>query len=115
MREKNQLKKFSIDSKPFQEQLIYQEGIGTIIKSKDSLKMISHTGQGIPYHHFSSSYQPYIPAQMAPRPPLKCAYCKQEGHSATRCTHLAEDLDKRLIRTQRASYLCPNYQRVPME
>ncbi|MBW0533994.1 hypothetical protein O181_073709 [Austropuccinia psidii MF-1] len=68
-----------------------------------------------PLPPFSSSYQPYIPAQMAPRPPLKCAYCKEEGHSATRCTHLAEDLDKRIVRTQGASYLFPNYQRVPME
>ncbi|MBW0568848.1 hypothetical protein O181_108563 [Austropuccinia psidii MF-1] len=52
---------------------------------------------------------------MAPRPPLKCAYCKDEGHPETRCTHLAEDLDKRIFRTQGASYLFPNYQRVPME
>ncbi|MBW0570213.1 hypothetical protein O181_109928 [Austropuccinia psidii MF-1] len=64
---------------------------------------------------FSSSYQPYILAQMAPRPPLKCAYCKEEGHSATRCTHLAEDLDRRIVRTPGAYYLFPNYQRVPME
>ncbi|MBW0527636.1 hypothetical protein O181_067351 [Austropuccinia psidii MF-1] len=64
---------------------------------------------------FSSNYQPYIPAQMAPRPPLKCAYCKEKGHSATRCTQLAEDFDKRIVRTQGASYLFPNYQRVPME
>ncbi|MBW0573980.1 hypothetical protein O181_113695 [Austropuccinia psidii MF-1] len=52
---------------------------------------------------------------MAPRPPLKCAYCKEEGHSETRCTHLAEYLDRRIVRTQGASYLFPNYQRVPME
>ncbi|MBW0515913.1 hypothetical protein O181_055628 [Austropuccinia psidii MF-1] len=52
---------------------------------------------------------------MAPRPPLKCAYCKEEGHSATRCTHLVEDLDRRIVRTQGASCLFPNYQRVPME
>ncbi|MBW0570838.1 hypothetical protein O181_110553 [Austropuccinia psidii MF-1] len=68
-----------------------------------------------PLPPFSSSYQPYIPAKMAPRPPLECAYCKEEGHSATKCTHLAEDLDKRIFRTQGASYLFPNYQRVPME
>ncbi|MBW0588180.1 hypothetical protein O181_127895 [Austropuccinia psidii MF-1] len=42
-----------------------------------------------PLPPFSSSYQPYIPAQMAPRPPLKCAYCKEEGHTETRCTNLA--------------------------
>ncbi|MBW0588198.1 hypothetical protein O181_127913 [Austropuccinia psidii MF-1] len=52
---------------------------------------------------------------MASRPPLKCAYCKEEGHTATRCTHLAEDLDRRIFRTQGASYLFLNYQRVPME
>ncbi|MBW0534597.1 hypothetical protein O181_074312 [Austropuccinia psidii MF-1] len=68
-----------------------------------------------PLPPFSSSYQPYIPAQMAPRPPLKCAYCKEEGNSETRCTHLSEDLDKRIVRTQGESYLFPNYQRVPME
>ncbi|MBW0488161.1 hypothetical protein O181_027876 [Austropuccinia psidii MF-1] len=63
----------------------------------------------------SSSYQTYIPAQIAPRPPLNYAYCKEEGLSATRCTHLAEYLDRRIVRTQGASYLLPNYQRVPME
>ncbi|MBW0515807.1 hypothetical protein O181_055522 [Austropuccinia psidii MF-1] len=68
-----------------------------------------------PLPPFSFSYQPYIPAQMAPRPQLKCAYYKEEGHSATRCTHLYEDLDKIIVRTQGASYLFPNYQRVPME
>ncbi|MBW0551642.1 hypothetical protein O181_091357 [Austropuccinia psidii MF-1] len=68
-----------------------------------------------PLPPFSSSYQPYIPAQVDPRPPLKCSYCKEEGHSATRCTHLSEDLDSRIVRTQGESYLFPNYQRVPME
>ncbi|MBW0474712.1 hypothetical protein O181_014427 [Austropuccinia psidii MF-1] len=52
---------------------------------------------------------------MAPRPPLKCAYRKEEGHSETRFTHLAEDLERRIVRTQAASYVFPNYQRVPME
>ncbi|MBW0501932.1 hypothetical protein O181_041647 [Austropuccinia psidii MF-1] len=52
---------------------------------------------------------------MAPRPPSKCAYCKEEGHSATRCTQITEDLDRRIFRTQGESYLFPNYQRVPME
>ncbi|MBW0571928.1 hypothetical protein O181_111643 [Austropuccinia psidii MF-1] len=31
------------------------------------------------------------------------------------CTQLAEDLDRRIVRTQGASYLFRNYQRVPME
>ncbi|MBW0488837.1 hypothetical protein O181_028552 [Austropuccinia psidii MF-1] len=68
-----------------------------------------------PLPPFASSYKPYIPAQMSPRPPIKCAYCKEEGYSDTKCTHLAEDLDRRIVRTQGASYLFPNYQRVPME
>ncbi|MBW0513506.1 hypothetical protein O181_053221 [Austropuccinia psidii MF-1] len=68
-----------------------------------------------PLPPFSSSYQPYIPAQMAPRPPLKCVYCKKEGHSETRGTNLAEDLDRGIFITQVSSYLFPNYHRVPME
>ncbi|MBW0540917.1 hypothetical protein O181_080632 [Austropuccinia psidii MF-1] len=52
---------------------------------------------------------------MAPGPPLKWAYCKEKGHTTTRCTHLAEDFDKRIVRTQGESYLFPNYQGVPME
>ncbi|MBW0484869.1 hypothetical protein O181_024584 [Austropuccinia psidii MF-1] len=68
-----------------------------------------------PLPPFSSSYKPYIPAQMAPRPSFKCTYCKEEGHLATRCTHLAQDFDRRIFRTQGASYLFPSYQRVPME
>ncbi|MBW0532908.1 hypothetical protein O181_072623 [Austropuccinia psidii MF-1] len=68
-----------------------------------------------PLPPFSSSYQPYIPAQMAPRPPLKYDYCKEEGHSATRCSHFSEDLDRRIFRTQGASYLFPNCQRAPTE
>ncbi|MBW0589818.1 hypothetical protein O181_129533 [Austropuccinia psidii MF-1] len=52
---------------------------------------------------------------MAPRLPLKCAYFKEEDHSATRGTHLSEDLDKRFVRAQGASYLFPNYHRVLME
>ncbi|MBW0488540.1 hypothetical protein O181_028255 [Austropuccinia psidii MF-1] len=68
-----------------------------------------------PIPPFTSGYQPYIPAKIAPRPSLKCAYCKEEGHSETECTHLAEDLDRRIFRTQGASYLFPNYQRVPRE
>ncbi|MBW0480351.1 hypothetical protein O181_020066 [Austropuccinia psidii MF-1] len=68
-----------------------------------------------PLPPFPSIYKPYIQAQMAPRPQLKCVYWKEEVHSATRCTHLAENLDKRIVRSQGASYLFPNYQRVPME
>ncbi|MBW0469848.1 hypothetical protein O181_009563 [Austropuccinia psidii MF-1] len=52
---------------------------------------------------------------MAPSPPLKCAYCKEGGHSETRCTHFAEDLDRRTVRTQGKSYLFPNYHREPVE
>ncbi|MBW0567079.1 hypothetical protein O181_106794 [Austropuccinia psidii MF-1] len=52
---------------------------------------------------------------MAPRPPLKFYYCNKEGHSETRLTHLAEDLDRNIFRTEGAAYPFPNYQRVPME
>ncbi|MBW0533453.1 hypothetical protein O181_073168 [Austropuccinia psidii MF-1] len=52
---------------------------------------------------------------MAPSPPLKWVYFKEEGHSETRCTHLSEDLDRRIIRTQGSSYLFPYYQKVPTE
>ncbi|MBW0494286.1 hypothetical protein O181_034001 [Austropuccinia psidii MF-1] len=52
---------------------------------------------------------------MAPRPPLKCYYCNKEGHAATRLTHLAEDLDRNIFRTEGAAYPFPSYQRVPME
>ncbi|MBW0480525.1 hypothetical protein O181_020240 [Austropuccinia psidii MF-1] len=68
-----------------------------------------------PLPPFSSSYQPYIPAQMSARPPLIFDYFKEEGPSTTRCTHLAKDLDKRIVRSQGYSYLFPNYQGVPME
>ncbi|MBW0514634.1 hypothetical protein O181_054349 [Austropuccinia psidii MF-1] len=45
----------------------------------------------------SSGYQPYVPAQMALRQPLKCYYFLEEGHSAIRCNHLTEDLEKRIF------------------
>ncbi|MBW0522795.1 hypothetical protein O181_062510 [Austropuccinia psidii MF-1] len=34
---------------------------------------------------------------MVPIPPLKCAYCKEEGHSETRRTLIAEYLDRRIV------------------
>ncbi|MBW0590794.1 hypothetical protein O181_130509, partial [Austropuccinia psidii MF-1] len=34
-----------------------------------------------PLPPISSGYQPYVPAQMAPRQLLKCYYCLEEGHS----------------------------------
>ncbi|MBW0578225.1 hypothetical protein O181_117940, partial [Austropuccinia psidii MF-1] len=63
----------------------------------------------------SSGYQPYVPAQMAPRQPLKCYYCLEEGHSAIRCNHLTEDLEKRMVLKRGGTYLFPNFQRVPTE
>ncbi|MBW0543592.1 hypothetical protein O181_083307 [Austropuccinia psidii MF-1] len=44
---------------------------------------------------------------MDPRPPLKCAYCKEEGHSAIRFTHLDEDFDRRVSRTKGEYFLFP--------
>ncbi|MBW0486711.1 hypothetical protein O181_026426 [Austropuccinia psidii MF-1] len=63
----------------------------------------------------SSGYQPYVPAQMAPRQLLKCYYCLEEGHSAIRCNHLTEDLEKRMVLKHGGTYLFPNFQRVPTE
>ncbi|MBW0533889.1 hypothetical protein O181_073604 [Austropuccinia psidii MF-1] len=63
----------------------------------------------------SSGYQPYVPAQMAPRQPLKCYYCLEEGHSTMRCNHLTEDLEKRIVLKRGGTYLFPNFQRVPTE
>ncbi|MBW0482393.1 hypothetical protein O181_022108 [Austropuccinia psidii MF-1] len=50
-----------------------------------------------PLPPISSSYQPYVPAQMAPRQLLKCYYCLKVGNSAIRCNHLAEDFEKRIV------------------
>ncbi|MBW0591381.1 hypothetical protein O181_131096 [Austropuccinia psidii MF-1] len=52
---------------------------------------------------------------MAPRQPLKCYYCLEEGHSAIRCNHLTEDLEKRIVLKRGGTYLFPNFQRVPTE
>ncbi|MBW0475620.1 hypothetical protein O181_015335 [Austropuccinia psidii MF-1] len=68
-----------------------------------------------PLPPISSSYQPYVPAQMAPRQLLKCYYFLEEGHSAIRCNHLTEDLEERIVLKCGGTYLCPNFQRVPTE
>ncbi|MBW0515917.1 hypothetical protein O181_055632 [Austropuccinia psidii MF-1] len=63
----------------------------------------------------SSGYQPYVPAQMAPRQPLKCYYFLEKGHSTIRCNHLTEDLEKRIFLKRGGTYLFPNFKRVPTE
>ncbi|MBW0473500.1 hypothetical protein O181_013215 [Austropuccinia psidii MF-1] len=68
-----------------------------------------------PLPPISSSYQPYVPAQMAPRQPLKCYYCLEEGNYAIRCTNLIEDLEKRIVLKHGGTYLFPNFQRLPTE
>ncbi|MBW0588957.1 hypothetical protein O181_128672 [Austropuccinia psidii MF-1] len=57
----------------------------------------------------------YVPAQLYPRPPLKCYYCFENGHSLTRCSYLAEDMEKRIVSRQGLNFLYPNFQRVPSE
>ncbi|MBW0517516.1 hypothetical protein O181_057231 [Austropuccinia psidii MF-1] len=52
---------------------------------------------------------------MAPRQPLKCYYCLEEGHYAIRCNHLTEDLEKIIVLKRGGTYLFPNFQRVPTE
>ncbi|MBW0468536.1 hypothetical protein O181_008251 [Austropuccinia psidii MF-1] len=68
-----------------------------------------------PLTPISLIYQPYAPARMAPRQPLKCYYCLEEGTFATRCNHLTEDLEERIVFKGGGTYLFPNSQRVPTE
>ncbi|MBW0467163.1 hypothetical protein O181_006878 [Austropuccinia psidii MF-1] len=68
-----------------------------------------------PFPPTSSGYQPYVPAQMAPRQLLKCYYCLEEGHSTIRCNHLTEDLEKRIVLKHGGTYPFPNFQRVPTD
>ncbi|MBW0583785.1 hypothetical protein O181_123500 [Austropuccinia psidii MF-1] len=63
----------------------------------------------------SSGYQPYFSAQMAPRQPFKCYYFSKERHSAFRCNHLTESLEKRIVLKHGGTYLFTNFQRVPTE
>ncbi|MBW0476173.1 hypothetical protein O181_015888 [Austropuccinia psidii MF-1] len=65
--------------------------------------------------HIFSSYQPYVPAQMAARQPLKCYYCLEEGNYTIRCNNLTEYLEKRTVLKCGGTYLFPNFQRVPTE
>ncbi|MBW0589232.1 hypothetical protein O181_128947, partial [Austropuccinia psidii MF-1] len=66
-----------------------------------------------PLPPISSGYQPYVPAQMAPRQLLKFYYFLEEGHSTIRCNHLTEDLRKRIVLKRGETYLFPNFQRLP--
>ncbi|MBW0541148.1 hypothetical protein O181_080863 [Austropuccinia psidii MF-1] len=68
-----------------------------------------------PLPPISSSYKPYVLAQMAPRQLLKCYYCLEEGHYTIRCNHLTEDLEKIIFLKRGGTYLFPNFQRVPTE
>ncbi|MBW0472886.1 hypothetical protein O181_012601 [Austropuccinia psidii MF-1] len=68
-----------------------------------------------PLPPISSSYQPYVPAQMAARKPLKCHYFLEEGHSEIRFNHLLEDLQKIIVLQHGGTYLFPNFERVPTE
>ncbi|MBW0520481.1 hypothetical protein O181_060196 [Austropuccinia psidii MF-1] len=63
----------------------------------------------------SFGYQLYFPAQMAPRLPLKCYYCLEEGNSAIQCNNLIEDLEKRIVLKCGGTYIFPNFQRIPTE
>ncbi|MBW0579271.1 hypothetical protein O181_118986 [Austropuccinia psidii MF-1] len=61
------------------------------------------------------NYQPCTPAQLYPRPPLKCYYIFENGHSLTGCSYLEEDMEKRILSKQGFNFLYPNFQRVPSE
>ncbi|MBW0551072.1 hypothetical protein O181_090787 [Austropuccinia psidii MF-1] len=62
-----------------------------------------------------SSHQPYVPHKMAPRKPLNCHYCLEEGNSTIRCNNLPEDLEKIIVSKFGGTYLFPNFERVPTE
>ncbi|MBW0480899.1 hypothetical protein O181_020614 [Austropuccinia psidii MF-1] len=68
-----------------------------------------------PLPPISSGYQPYVPAQMVPRQPLKGYYFLEGGHSAMRCNHITKDLEKRAVLKCGGIYIFPNFQRVPTE
>ncbi|MBW0469055.1 hypothetical protein O181_008770 [Austropuccinia psidii MF-1] len=68
-----------------------------------------------PLPPISSSYQPYVPAQIAPRQLIKCYYFLEEGNSAIRCNNLTEDLEKRIALKHGVTYILPNFQRGPTE
>ncbi|MBW0527282.1 hypothetical protein O181_066997 [Austropuccinia psidii MF-1] len=68
-----------------------------------------------PVPPISSSYQPYVPAQLAPRQLLTCFYCVEEGNSTVRCNHLTEDLEKKIVLRHGGTYLFPNFEIVPSE
>ncbi|MBW0547222.1 hypothetical protein O181_086937 [Austropuccinia psidii MF-1] len=61
------------------------------------------------------NYQPYVPEQLYPRPPLKCYYCFENGHSLKICSYLAEDMEKRTVSRQGLNFFYPNFQRVSSE
>ncbi|MBW0570789.1 hypothetical protein O181_110504 [Austropuccinia psidii MF-1] len=61
------------------------------------------------------NFQPYASAQLYPRPPLKCHYLFENGHSLTRCSYLAEGMEKRIVSREGLNFFYPNFQRVPSE
>ncbi|MBW0486803.1 hypothetical protein O181_026518 [Austropuccinia psidii MF-1] len=62
-----------------------------------------------------ANYLPYFTPQLYPIPPLKCSYCFENGHSLTRCSYLADDIEKFIFSGQGLNFLYPNFQRVPSE
>ncbi|MBW0549138.1 hypothetical protein O181_088853 [Austropuccinia psidii MF-1] len=62
-----------------------------------------------------ANYQPYVPAQLYPRLPLKFYCCFKNCHSLTRCSYLEEDMENRIVSRQGLNFLYPNFQRVPSE
>ncbi|MBW0552427.1 hypothetical protein O181_092142 [Austropuccinia psidii MF-1] len=48
----------------------------------------------------SSSHIPYQPAQLFPRPPMRCHYCFGNTHTLERFSYFNEDIGKRIVRKQ---------------
>ncbi|MBW0492550.1 hypothetical protein O181_032265 [Austropuccinia psidii MF-1] len=94
---------------------IHQEGTGTIIKSTDFLKIISHTGQGIPYHHFHPVINHTYQLKWLKDHHLNLPNARKKAVQKLDVLTLIKICKEKLFRTQGESYLFPNYQRVPME
>ncbi|MBW0584186.1 hypothetical protein O181_123901 [Austropuccinia psidii MF-1] len=58
----------------------------------------------------SSSHIPYQPAQLFPRPPMRCHYCFENTHTLERCSCFNEVMEKIIVRKQGNSVLFPNLQ-----
>ncbi|MBW0551091.1 hypothetical protein O181_090806 [Austropuccinia psidii MF-1] len=108
--EKKEFKDFIQKIKEFTEALLPQSKTGQVFKQENKTR---YPRDSLP--PFSQRHLPYLPAQNAPKPYLKCYYCLEEGHSLNRCNYLIEDQNKKLFSRQGGGFLFPNWQRAPTD